>query len=252
MLNVYQRDATRDKLPICDIWQDDPPYDFDTVNYDEISEFFIPWLKKKSKADIEQGLNIDYWESVRQRYKRTGEAPPEFEQFMTMSLENIRKHTSEGGICILHFGHQHAVSWRRLIRSMVKAKWYIKNVMFITTETTSELKTNNNMQGNLVFTMSLIVLRIRNFIKERIVIEIDRKLKQVKGVKCYTKDDIIAIMYSVAFMILMTSIEGQELKESDFTRKLKNTNNRFYFEACLSSFGEEYFDFVNKVIDERI
>ena len=249
MLNVYQRDATRDKLPICDIWQDDPPYDFDTVNYDEISEFFIPWLKNISKKD---GLNVDHWESVRQRYKRTGEAPPEFEDFMTASLENIRKHTAEGGICILHFGHQHAVSWRRLIRSMVKAKWYIKNVMFITTETTSGLKTNNNMQGNLVFTMSPIILRIRNFIKERIVIEIDRKLKQVKGVKCYTKDDIIAIMYSVAFMILMTSIEGQELKESNFTRKLKNINNRFYFEACLSAFGEEYFDFVNKVIDERI
>ena len=246
---VYQIDATRDKLPICDIWQIDPPYDFDTVNYDEISEFFIPWLKNIQKKD---GLNVDYWESVRQRYKRTGEAPPEFEQFMTMSLENIRKHTAEGGICILHFGHQHAVSWRRLIRSMVKAKLYIKNVMFITTEITSGLKTNNNMQGNLVFTMSPIVLKIRNFIKERIVIEIDRKLKQVKNVKCYTKDDIIATMYSVAFMILMTSIEGQELKESNFTRKLKNTNNRFYFEACLSAFGEEYFDFVNKVIDERI
>lgn len=250
MLNVYQRDATCDKLPICDIWQDDPPYDFDTVNYDEISEFFIQWLKKNFPKT--ESLNIDHWESVRQRYKRTGEAPPEFEQFMTMSLENIRKHIAEGGICILHFGHQHAVSWRRLIRSMVKAKWYIKNVMFITTEITNGLKTNNNMQGNLVFTMSPIVLRIRNFIKERIVIEIDRKLKQVKGVKCYTKDDIIAIMYSVAFMILMTSIEGQELKESNFKRKLKNTNNRFYFKACLSAFGEEYFDFVNKVIDERI
>ena len=250
MLNVYQRDATCDKLPICDIWQDDPPYDFDTVNYDEISEFFIPWLKKKFPHT--ESLNIDHWESVRQRYKRTGEAPPEFEQFMTMSLENIRKHTAEGGICILHFGHQHAISWRRLIRSMVKSKWYIKNVMFITTETTSGLKTNNNMQGNLVFTMSPIILRIRNFIKERIVIEIDKKLKQIKGVKYYTKDDIIAIMYSVAFMILMTSIEGQELKESNFTRKLKNTNNRFYFEACLSAFGEEYFDFVNKVINERI
>ena len=248
-VSVYQKDATRDKLPICDIWQDDPPYDFDTVNYDEISEFFIPWLKNSSKKD---GLNVDHWESVRQRYKRTGEAPPEFEDFMTASLENIRKHTAEGGICILHFGHQHAVSWRRLIRSMVKAKWYIKNVMFVTSETTSGLKTNNNMQGNLVFTMFPIVLRIRNFIKERIVIEIDRKLKQIKDVKCYTKDDIIAIMYSVAFMILMTSIEGQELKESNFTRKLKNISNKIYFEACLSAFGEEYFDFVNKVIDERI
>lgn len=252
MLPVYQRDATRDKLLMCDIWQDDPPYDFDTMRYDEISEFFIAWLKKKVPHPSLDGLDVEHWESVRERYKRTGEAPPEFEDFMTASLENIRKHTSEGGICILHFGHQHAVSWRRLIRSMVKAKWYIKNIMFVTTETTSGLKTNNNMQGNLVFTMCPIVLRIRNFIKERIVIEIDRKLNKIKDVKCYTKDDIIAIIYSVAFMILTTSIEGQELKESNFTRKLKNTSNRFYFEACCSAFGEEYFDFVNKVIDERI
>jgi putative DNA methylase len=92
----------RDLRVEADIWITDPPY-ADAINYHEISEFFIAWLRK-NPARREW-----IWDSRRPlAIKGSGD---EFKKAMAEAYATMADHMSDNGLQIVMFSHQDAGVW---------------------------------------------------------------------------------------------------------------------------------------------
>jgi putative DNA methylase len=133
-----------------DLYITDPPY-ADAVNYEEITEYFIAWLRRDPPAPFD----VWSWDSRRQlAIKGVGD---EFRRNMIDAYEAMASHMPDNGMQIMMFTHQSASVWADMAQIFWGAGLQVMAAWYIATETTSDLKKGGYVQGTVI-----LVLRKRS------------------------------------------------------------------------------------------
>jgi adenine-specific DNA methylase len=160
-----------------DLWITDPPY-ADAIRYEEITEYFIAWLRKGAP----EAFNKWIWDSRRAlAIKGSGDS---FKSEMIAAYRNLAEHMPDNGQQIVMFTHQDAEVWADMAAIMWGAGLQVTSAWYIATETTSELKKGGYVQGTV-----LLVLRkrkdgeagYRDEITQEISAEVARQIESLTG-----------------------------------------------------------------------
>lgn len=198
----------------------DPPY-ADAVNYEEISEFFIAWLRKNPPAPFKDWI----WDSRRDLAVRgSGE---DFRREMVRAYQAMARCMPDNGLQIVMFTHQDARVWADMAVIFWAAGLRVTAAWYIATETTSELKKGGYVQGTVI-----LVLRKRlaeaSIYKDELSIEIrqevEQQIKTLTGLSqrvrshgrsenLFNDADLQMAGYAAALRVLTgyTNIEGTDM-----------------------------------------
>lgn len=127
----------------CDIFITDPPY-ADAVNYHEITEFFIAWLRKNPPKPFNQWT----WDSRRALAIKGSDDG--FRRGMVDAYRAMAEHMPSDGMQCVMFTHQDTSVWGDLIGIFWAAGLQVVAAWYIATETTSELKKGGYVQGTVI------------------------------------------------------------------------------------------------------
>lgn len=127
----------------CDLWVTDPPY-ADAVNYDEISEFFIAWLRKGMPRPF------DAWAKDSKRSIAIKGAGNDFRRGMVEAYKAMTDHMPDNGMQCVMFTHQDTGVWSDMVGIFWAAGLQVVGAWYIATETTSELKKGGYVQGTVI------------------------------------------------------------------------------------------------------
>jgi adenine-specific DNA methylase len=129
-----------------DIFVTDPPY-ADAVNYHEITEFFIAWLRKAPPEPLGQWI----WDSRRAlAIQGQGE---DFRKAMTDTYRVAAEHMPDNGLQIVMFTHQNASVWGDMAQIFWGSGLQVVAAWYIATETTSEMKKGGYVQGTVILVL---------------------------------------------------------------------------------------------------
>jgi len=203
----------------CDIFITDPPY-ADAVQYDEISEFFIAWLRQNPPTPFEDWI----WDS-RRSIAIKGDGQP-FKAAMIDAYGAMTEHMSDNGLQIVQFTHQDAKTWSDMAQIFWGAGLQVVQDWYISTERESELRQGGYVQGT-----HMIVLRKRqgeksgypDEIVHEIRDEVERQIKEMiglndqmdaaRGENIFNDADLQMAGYAAALRVLTayTKIDGQDM-----------------------------------------
>lgn len=126
-----------------DIFITDPPY-ADAVNYHEITEFFIAWLR----ANPPSPFNEWTWDSRRAlAIKGSGD---DFRRGMVAAYKAMAEHMPDNGMQCVMFTHQDTSVWADMIGIFWASGLQVVGAWYIATETTSEQKKGGYVQGTVI------------------------------------------------------------------------------------------------------
>jgi len=217
MLNTYS-----------DLFVTDPPY-ADSVNYHEITEFFIALLRKNPP----QPFDLWRWDSHRSvAIKGKDER---FRRDMVAAYAAMTRHMPDNGLQVVMFTHQDASVWADLGAILWAAGLSVTAAWNVVTETESSLKEGNYVQGtvNLVLRKRTTEANARRMeieaeIEEAVGAQIDRLTAlddswhaRANTETLYTDGDLTLAAYAAALQVVTTysSIDRQPL-DRDLYRKL--------------------------------
>jgi putative DNA methylase len=207
-----------------DLLVTDPPY-ADAVNYHEITEFFIAWLRKNPPPPFDQWS----WDSHRNQ-AITGKDEV-FRRDMVAAYAAMTKHMADNGVQVVMFTHQDAGVWADLGAILWAAGLRVTAAWNIVTEAESALKEGNYVQGTVC-----LVLRKRvsgsNARRMEIEAEIEKAVAQQlerltaldeawTAETLYTDGDLTLAAYAAALQVVTSysTIDRQPL-DRDLYRKL--------------------------------
>lgn len=145
-----------------DLWITDPPY-ADAVNYHEITEFFIAWLRKNPPKPFDDWV----WDSRRAlAVKGSGE---DFRRGMVAAYTAMAEHMPDNGMQCVMFTHQDTAVWGDLIGIFWAAGLQVVAAWYIATETTSELKKGGYVQGTVTLMLKKRAAGERTGFKQRLL-----------------------------------------------------------------------------------
>ncbi|HCL3837446.1 anti-phage-associated DUF1156 domain-containing protein [Pseudomonas aeruginosa] len=146
----------------CDLFITDPPY-ADAVNYHEITEFFIAWLRKNPPKPFDDWV----WDSRRAlAVKGSGE---DFRHGMVAAYKAMAGHMPDNGMQCVMFTHQDTAVWGDLIGIFWAAGLQVVAAWYIATETTSELKKGGYVQGTVILMLKKRAAGERTGFKQRLL-----------------------------------------------------------------------------------
>lgn len=157
-----------------DLWVTDPPY-ADAVNYHEITEFFIAWLRKNPPKPFDDWV----WDSRRAlAVKGSGE---DFRRGMVAAYTAMAEHMPDNGMQCVMFTHQDTTVWGDLIGIFWAAGLQVFAAWYIATETTSELKKGGYVQGTVILMLKKRAAGERTGFKQRLLpavrAEVERQIQ---------------------------------------------------------------------------
>jgi putative DNA methylase len=133
----------------CDVFVTDPPYG-DAVNYHEILEFFIAWLRKSPPPEFSDWV----WDSRRSlAIKGDGE---DFRQGMVAAYKRMGECMPDNGIQVIMFTHQSGSIWADMANIVWASGLQVTAAWYVVTETDSALREGSYVKGTV-----LLVLRKR-------------------------------------------------------------------------------------------
>jgi putative DNA methylase len=213
-----------------DLWIYDPPY-ADAVDYHEITEFFIAWLRKDPPAPFDQWT----WDSRRPlAIQGKGE---KFRTDMVDAFRAMRDRMPENGMHVCMFTHQDAAVWADMAGIVWGSGLKVTAAWYVSTETTSDLKAGGYVQGTV-----LLVLRKRQgderAYKDELVLEIrtavQRQVDLLTGLnqraKALQRDenpfsdaDVQMAGYAAALEVLTgyTHVEGMDMTREALRPRVK-------------------------------
>lgn len=213
-----------------DIYITDPPY-ADAVNYHEITEFFIAWLRRSAPAPLDQWT----WDSRRPlAIKGDGQ---EFRTDMMAAYKAMSDHMPANGIQIVMFTHQSGSVWADMAQIFWGAGLQVKAAWYIATETTSELKKGGHVQGTVILVLrerthgltgfgdeiaQLVRLEVANQIDN--LVGLNQTLKGEGRVENLFEDaDLQMAGYAAALRVLTgyTSIDGRDMTAEALRPRIK-------------------------------
>ena len=213
-----------------DLWIYDPPY-ADAVNYHEITEFFIAWLRKNPPPPFDKWT----WDSRRPlAIQGKGE---KFRADMVDALCAMAKHMPDNGLQVCMFTHQDAGVWADMAQIVWGAGLRVTAAWYVSTETSSEQKKGGYVQGTV-----LLILRKRQgddrSYKDELVLEVrgavQRQVDLLTGLnqraKARQRDenpfsdaDVQMAGYAAALEVLTgyTHIEGVDMTREALRPRVK-------------------------------
>ncbi len=148
----------------------DPPY-ADAIAYDEITEFFIAWLRTAPPEPFRDWV----WDSRRDLAIRgSGE---DFRREMVNAYTALANHMPNNGMQIVMFTHQDAKVWGDMAGIFWAAGLRVTAAWYIATETTSELKKGGYVQGTVILVLRKRTEEHRAY-KDELVLEVREEVKK--------------------------------------------------------------------------
>ncbi|MCY2991328.1 MAG: DUF1156 domain-containing protein [Planctomycetota bacterium] len=241
--------AARDLGCEADMWITDPPY-ADAVNYHEITEYFIAWLRRNPPMP-------DWiWDSRRALAIRGSD--DDFRRGMIDAYRAMAEHMPDNGLQIVMFTHQDASVWADMAAIMWGAGLQVTAAWYIATETTSELKKGGYVQGTV-----LLVLRkrrgseavYRDELVQQVRDEVSRQIDVMVGLNQTTRGhgrsenlfedaDLQMAGYAAALRVLTgyTRIDGRDMTAEALRPRQKGE----------TSLVNEIIDFAVQVANEHL
>lgn len=220
---------------IMDVAISDPPY-ADAVNYHEITEFFIAWLRKNPPPPFDQWT----WNSRRDLAIKGQDAG--FRRAMVDAYAAMTRHMPDTGMQVVMFTHQDAGVWADLAGILWAAGLRVTAAWNVVTETESAQRVGNYVQGTVC-----LVLRKRldpepgggnarrMDLEAEIEEEVRRQLGQLTaltegwtgatgGEALYTDGDLTLAAYAAALTVVTSyaTIDRRDVG-ADVFRELKKT-----------------------------
>lgn len=137
-----------------DIYITDPPYG-DAVKYEEITEFFIAWLRKNPPPEFAHWT----WDS-RRALAIKGEDEG-FRRGMIAAYSKMAEKMPDNGIQVLMFTHQSGSIWADMANIIWASGLQVTAAWYVVTETDSALRQGANVTGTV-----MLVLRKRSSHKD--------------------------------------------------------------------------------------
>jgi putative DNA methylase len=132
-----------------DLFITDPPYG-DAVNYDEILDFFIAWLRTNPPREFADWV----WDSRRSlAIKGDGE---DFRRGMVAAYKHMTECMPDNGIQVIMFTHQSGSIWADMANIVWASGLQVTAAWYVVTETDSALREGSYVKGTV-----LLVLRKR-------------------------------------------------------------------------------------------
>jgi putative DNA methylase len=202
-----------------DIYITDPPYG-DAVKYEEITEFFIAWLRKNPPEEFAHWT----WDSRRAlAIKGEDEA---FRQGMIAAYSKMREKMPDNGIQVLMFTHQSGTIWADMANIIWASGLQVTAAWYVVTETDSALRQGANVTGTI-----MLVLRkrqqeaatfrddlgweIEEVVKAQVeaLVGLDNSVRHQSSEGLYNDADLQMAGYAAAMKVLTaySNIDGKDM-----------------------------------------
>ncbi len=202
-----------------DIYITDPPYG-DAVKYEEITEFFIAWLRKNPPKEFAHWT----WDS-RRSLAIKGEDEG-FRQGMVAAYRQMTKMMPDNGIQVLMFTHQSGTIWADMANIIWASGLQVTAAWYVVTETDSALRQGANVKGTVILVLrkrhqNLETFRddlgweIEDAVKEQVeaLIGLDKQVRSQGAEGLYTDADLQMAGYAAALKVLTaySRIDGKDM-----------------------------------------
>lgn len=211
-----------------DIYVTDPPYG-DAVKYEEITEFFISWLRKNPPKEFAHWT----WDS-RRSLAIKGEDEG-FRQGMVASFRKMAQKMPDNGIQVLMFTHQSGTIWADMANIIWASGLQVTAAWYVVTETDSALRQGANVKGTIILILRKrhqeretfrddLGWEIEDAVKEQVesLIGLDKKVRSKGSEGLYTDADLQMAGYAAALKVLTaySCIDGKDMvTESEAPRQ---------------------------------
>lgn len=216
-----------------DIWVTDPPY-ADAVNYHEITEFFISWIKRNPPKPFGKWT----WDSRRAlAIQGYGE---DFRRSMVEAYSAMADNMPDHGLQCVMFTHQDTSVWGDMISVFWSAGLQVVGAWYIATEASTALRSGAHVQGTVTLVLRKrgdgsgeafkrqLFPRIRKEVDGQIA-EMMRLNEQAKGHgrSVFSDADLQMAGYAAALKVLTgyTKIDGKEVNSFALQPKRKGEKN---------------------------
>ncbi|MGE0415075.1 MAG: anti-phage-associated DUF1156 domain-containing protein [Verrucomicrobiales bacterium] len=202
-----------------DIYITDPPYG-DAVKYEEITEFFIAWLRKNPPKEFAAWT----WDSRRAlAIKGEDEA---FRQGMIAAYRQTAKMMPDNGIQVLMFTHQSGSIWADMANIIWASGLQVTAAWYVVTETDSALRDGANVKGTIMLVLRKRLGEASSFrdelgweieeaVKQQIeaLTGLDQKVRDQGSEGLYTDADLQMAGYAAALKVLTaySHIDGKDM-----------------------------------------
>ncbi|WP_206019028.1 anti-phage-associated DUF1156 domain-containing protein [Salinicola acroporae] len=204
----------------CDIFITDPPY-ADAINYHEITEFFIAWLRMNPPKPFDDWV----WDSRRTLAIKGSD--DDFRRGMVDAYRAMAEHMPENGMQCVMFTHQDTGVWADMVSIFWAAGLQVVAAWYIATETTSELKKGGYVQGTVILMLrkrpegdragfkQSILPAVRAEVQRQIesMMHLNEEIKDKHGEPVFNDSDLQMAGYAAALKVLTayTTIGGEDV-----------------------------------------
>jgi putative DNA methylase len=211
-----------------DIFVTDPPY-ADAVNYHEITEFFIAWLRKNPPPPFDQ------WTWNSQRDLAIKGKDEQFRRDMVAAYAAMTRQMPDNGMQVVMFTHQDAGVWADLAAILWAAGLSVTAAWNVATEIAKPTGGGNYVQGTICLVLRKRLgeanarrMEIEAEIEEAVVDQVARLTalddswhERANSETLYTDGDLTLAAYAAALQVVTaySTIDRQPL-DRDLYRKL--------------------------------
>lgn len=158
------------------------------MNYHEITEFFIAWLRRNPPAEFNDWV----WDSRRALVIKG--AGDDFRRGMVDAYRATAEHMPDNGMQCVMFTHQDTGVWSDMVGIFWAAGLQVVAAWYIATETTSELKKGGYVQGTVILMLRKRPAGERSGFKQRILpavrTEVERQIESMMHLNDEVKDKL--------------------------------------------------------------
>ena len=207
----------------CDLWVTDPPY-ADAIAYEEVSELFVAWYE-----GAVQRLFPDWSTDTRRSLAVRGSDEP-FTSSMIQCYTRLQRQMPDCGLQVVMFTHQDASVWADLALILWASGLRVTAAWCITTETSSELKQGNYVQGTV-----LLVLRkhteaevaFLDEVYQEVESEVRRQLDSMKDLDDSRDPNFSDTDYQLAaYAAALRVLTSKTIEDIDVAYELSRTRTR--------------------------
>lgn len=202
-----------------DIYITDPPYG-DAVKYEEITEFFIAWLRKNPPPEF------SHWTWDSRRILAIKGEDEGFRKGMIAAYRKMAEKMPDNGIQVLMFTHQSGNIWADMTNIIWASGLQVTAAWYVVTETDSALRQGANVTGTV-----MLVLRKRTKSQETFrddlgweieaavkaqvesLVGLDKTVRAQRSEGLYTDADLQMAGYAAALKVLTaySRVDGKDM-----------------------------------------
>lgn len=202
-----------------DIYVTDPPYG-DAVKYEEITEFFIAWLRKNPPKEF-SGWTWDSRRSLAIKGEDEG-----FRAGMVAAYRKMTQKMPDNGLQVLMFTHQSGTIWADMANIIWASGLQVTAAWYVVTETDSALRGGSSVKGTIILVLRKRHQALETFrddlgweieyaVKEQVesLIGLDKKVRAEGAEGLYSDADLQMAGYAAALKVLTaySRIDGKDM-----------------------------------------